>query len=152
MEDQPIQPLMERNPVTQARHRREVFWQVTVPAVVVASIVFVLSVLATQLSFMEASTWADISLIWMIIPSMMMALLCTVFLGAMGYAIYYLVRMLPYYSYQAQDRVWLLNIRAGTVSNRLVAPFVRMKVFWAGLRGFGGAVGRRIPRRSSPKN
>lgn len=152
MDNQPVPPALQRNPVTHARHRREVFWQITLPAAIVASIIFVINVLATQLSYIDAAVWASISIIMMIIPAMIMALLCTVFLVGMVYGIYMLIRVLPRYAYLTQDRFWFINLRVGTIGNRMTAPFLSLNTYWTALRGFGSALGRRMPRRTRPKN
>ena len=152
MDNQPVPPALQRNPVTHARHRREVFWQITLPAAIVASIIFVVDVLATQLSNVNAAVWSSISIIMMIIPSMIMALLCTVFMVGMVYGIYMLICVLPRYAYLTQDRFWLINLQLGKIGNRLTAPFLSLNTYWAALAGFGNALGRRVPRRTRPKN
>jgi hypothetical protein len=152
MDEPPVPPALQRNPVTHARHRREVFWQITLPAAIVATIIFLMNVLATQLGYVEASVWSSISIIFLIIPSIAMALLCTAVMLFVVYGLFMLVRFLPQYSYLAQDRFWFVNLRVGAISNRLTAPFMHLNVYWTTLRSFGGALGRRMPGRNRPKN
>ena len=71
----------ERNPKTHATHRREVFWQITLP-LIIGILLMVAAIVAIILSATQPVTdlerWAGVSLIWMILPSLFFALIILV--------------------------------------------------------------------------
>jgi len=141
-EIQPTLPL-ERNPVTYRRHRREVFWQITIPIVVGSIIILVLAILATQTTGDRASNWADISMIWLIAPIMMITLLSLAFLIASIYLNVRLLQVLPFYSRRVQDWFLMLTIQVSRLGNKAVAPVLRIQ----GLSASIGTLGRNIRRK-----
>jgi len=94
-------PYPERNPKTHAEHKREVFWQITLPLVIgillllagVAAIIFS----ATQ-PVTDLGRWADVSLMWMILPSLFFALIMLIILIGLVYAISQLLKVVPRYA------------------------------------------------------
>lgn len=140
-------PLMPRNPLTHQRHRREVFWQISLPFIVGCLILLVLAVLATRLSAESASTWADISLIYMIIPAMFFSLLAVIILSAGIYLTLRLLRALPFYFFRGQNWFLLVNLQAGRIGDRLVEPFLRVRAWKAGATALGRQAGRKRPVR-----
>jgi hypothetical protein len=143
-------PLLPRNPITHQRHRREVFWQISLPFVITCLIVLVLAVLATGLSAESASTWADISLIYMIIPALLFSLLAMVILAAGVYLSLRLLRILPFYFFRGHNWFLLVNLRVGRFSDSLVEPFLRVRAWKAGASTLGRQVRRRKSVRRGP--
>src|SRR3972149_924682 len=94
MDDTPITPA-ERNQETQAIHRRQVFWQITLPLVILAMIFLALTVVVSLGGAGYQSRWADISLIWCLCPNLLVLLLCVGSLGGVGYGLFRLQRALP---------------------------------------------------------
>ena len=135
-------PILPRNPITHQRHRREVFWQITFPVVLVCVVLLVLAVLTTGLSTEGASKWADISLIWMIIPALLFSLLTMILLAAGVYLTLQLLHILPFYFYKGHNWFLLVNLRVGRVGDRLTEPFLRARAWKAG----AGALGRQLRR------
>ena len=77
-----------RNPVTQQAHRKQVLWQITVPLFIAAIVILVLAFLVASDSSQGASLWADIALIWLIIPVMVASLIVLVLLATTGMAVW----------------------------------------------------------------
>ncbi|MEW5867851.1 MAG: hypothetical protein AB1894_01135 [Chloroflexota bacterium] len=124
-------PLPERNPITHAKHKHEVLWQITVPLGVG---VLVLVGLAIAMGFGSAeqhSRWADISLIWLISPMLIVALLFLVILAGLTYGLIVLIQILPPYARQVQDFFVLLSIQVGKLGDKLVDPVLRIRAFKA---------------------
>ena len=71
MEDKQI----ERNPLTHEKHRREVFWQITIPLVIGLVMILGLAalVIVTAVQGGNVSQAADASLVYLIIPVMVMS-------------------------------------------------------------------------------
>jgi hypothetical protein len=136
-------PILPRNPITYQRHRREVFWQITFPIIVVCVILLILAVLAAGLTSESASTWADISLIYMIIPALLFSLLTMIVLAGLVYVTIRLIQLLPFYFFKGHNWFLLVNLQIGRLGDSLTEPFLRLRAWKAG----AGALGRQIRRR-----
>ena len=130
-------PSSDRNPVTRKRHRREVLLQITVPVSIGAIILLVLAVLVTQGGASNASVWADISLIWLIIPVLIFSLILAIFMAGITYAVVYLIGVLPYYFYQAHEWLIAFGIQVKRAGDTVVEPIIRVQAFNASLRSLG---------------
>lgn len=137
-------PILPRNPITHQRHRREVFWQITFPVMLVCVVLLILAVLTVGLSTERASKWADISLIWMIIPALLFSLLTMILLAAGVYLTLRLIHILPFYFYKGHNWFLLVNLRMSSLGDRLAEPFLRVRAWKAG----AGALSRQIRRNS----
>ena len=135
-------PVLPRNPITHQRHRREVFWQITFPFLVVNLVLLVAAVLVAGLSADNASTWADISLIWMIIPAMLFSILTTILLAGGVYLTLRLLGILPFYFYKGHNWFLLVNLQVGRIGDRLAEPFLRVRAWKAGAEALGRQVQR----------
>jgi hypothetical protein len=135
----PYEPkeLPERNPVTYERHRKEVMWQILVPVLIGAVIVLALAILATTGTYAQVSKGVDVSVIWLITPLFIIALIFLLLLGAMIYAVMSLLGILPGYARLAQDYFDAFRVQAGIVSDKAVEPILRMESIKASLRALG---------------
>ena len=129
--------LPERNPVTYEHHRKEVMWQILVPVIIGAVGVLALAILATTRTDAQVSKGADVSVIWMITPMLIIALIFLVLLGAMIYAMMSLLGILPGYARLVQDYFDALRVQVGIVSDKAVEPILRMESIKASLRALG---------------
>jgi lipopolysaccharide export LptBFGC system permease protein LptF len=128
-------PLKERNPLTHQRHRREVLWQITIPVGVFALILLALAVLAiVQASPDQASVWADISLMGMIIPTFIITLIFFIFLSACVYLVLRIIGILPYYFLRAHEWLLLVGSRMVEIQDKLIEPFLRVQSTLASLQ------------------
>jgi len=125
-------PPVERNPVTQAIHRRQVFWQITLPLVVLALIFLGLTVVISLSGAGLQSRWADISAIWCLCPNLMVLLLCVGSLGGMSYGLFRLQRVLPGKLFSLQK--FSLKVRDGVqkASDAAVEPVLKVHSSRAG--------------------
>ena len=138
--NQPSTPrkLPPRNPITYEKHRREVFWQITVPVMVgVAILVFAAVAIVVGANAVQISKMADISLIYLIIPTMIITILFIAINAAFVYALIRLIQVLPLYSRQAQDFLIVVRIRVRQVSDKVVSPILGIKSFNASARQLG---------------
>ena len=133
-------PLPKRNPRTHARHRREVFWQITVPLLlgvlllVAALVVIIFS--ATQ-PVTDLGRWAGVSLIWLIMPSLFIALIALVILVGFIYLISLLLHLVPRYALILQLYFEQVKGKVSQLSNRVIEPLVKASSIWAVLRRVG---------------
>lgn len=137
-ERDPFQPpvLPERNPKTHKAHNREVFYQITLPMVVGIVAALFLAVLTTQATASTVSTWADISLIIMIIPTMIVALLFLVLTAGTIYLMIKLLPLVPPYARFAQEWFAYISFRVRFGADKSVEPFLRIHSVAASVRAF----------------
>jgi hypothetical protein len=126
-----------RNPVTQQAHRKQVLWQITVPLVIAAIVILVLAVLIATGSSQSASLWADIALIWLIIPVMIASLILLALSAGLVYAVVWLVRTIPAYAMQAQNFMIMIASQVERLGNMIVEPIMRASAFLASLQALG---------------
>jgi hypothetical protein len=128
-----------RNPETHQSHRREVFWQITFPIILGVAAILGLAawvlVLATRGG--NVSQAADTSLIFLILPTMLMALLPLVLLAVVAYGIIWLNKNLPPYAKQAQDAFARVRDVVRQGADKSVEPILRLKSALAALKALG---------------
>jgi cell division protein FtsW (lipid II flippase) len=145
MNDIASSPLRERNPITHQRHRREVLWQITVPVGIFALALLALAILVVvQASAGQASVWADISLMWMIIPAFIITLILFVFLAACVYLVVLMIGVLPYYFLRAHEWLILVGGRMEDIQDRLIEPFLRIRSALASLQELDRQIRKKI--------
>jgi hypothetical protein len=119
----------ERNPITHKKHRREVTWQITFPLVL--GLIILLGLAAwTIISAARGGTVsqpADTSLIFLLIPTMVMALVPLAITAGLAYGVILLNKVLPQYSSKAQDAMNKVRDGVRTGADKLVEPIVRFK-------------------------
>ena len=126
--------LPERNPVTHSRHRKEVFWQITIPLMIGILLVLV-AVTVVLLSATHAATnlsrWADVSLIWLILPSLLIAFIFLVILIGFTYLISIVLKMTPPYAHLLQQYFETGKSKIIFYSNKITEPIVKTRSVWA---------------------
>jgi hypothetical protein len=124
-----------RNPRTQAKNRRDMIWQIAVPlgvAVVAALVPMVLLILPGGAPV--RSVWADVSLIFLIIPTAFFGLVLLALVGALIFAAGYGLRELPFLFKRAQDFVALASYRVQAGADKASGVFLSIRSFTAGVR------------------
>jgi hypothetical protein len=125
-----------RDPLTQARHEREVLLQITLPIILAGVVLVGLAVGAALLPPARASLWADISLIWLIPGVMLSTLLSLVTFGAMAYGVIKLINVLPYAFYRIHKALHSVHHGVVKVSEKVTEPIMRVKMTQAKVKTF----------------
>lgn len=138
-----------RNRAAAARHRRETRAQITAPVVLFALVLLglggFLSVSAVGGS--PSGPWRDLALIWLLLLSMLAALIPFAILAAIAYGLIRLIALLPEWTYRLQRLVDRVAGAAAAFSRSITAPAVRIGSLTAGLRELiAGATGSRSKR------
>jgi len=129
----------EPNPLTQRKHRKEVLWQITAPLVIGALLVLAAGVgvvYAGASNTGPVDRLASISIIWLIIPMMVVALIFLAVTVALAYGLMRLNDLLPIYSRQLQDLFVVIEARVKRAADAAVEPALRVRSAAAGLRAF----------------
>ena len=127
----------ERNPLTHAKHKREVFWQIMLPmligVLIVLTVAFLIIFTGPQ-SSSDLSRWADVSMIWLILPSLFIALIFLIILSAFVYLITVVLRITPRYALIVQLYFEIAKHKVSYYSNRITQPIIKTKGIWAVVR------------------
>ena len=116
------------------KHRRDVNLQIILPigiATLVAVGVAVLSGLAATADSPSVSLWADISLIWLIIPLMVLALVIMALVIALAYGLNRLLKITPQYTGLAQYYTFWFSAQIKIWTDKLIQPVLLIKS-WIG--------------------
>jgi hypothetical protein len=106
-------------------HKRQLAWQILVPLLVLMAFILAAAVLVTTIPESASSTWADISLIWLIAPMLVFALFSVIVLGFLIYGITRLIQVTPRVTGKTQDFFGLLSSRTRKIADGSTRP-----VFW----------------------
>jgi hypothetical protein len=123
-----------RNPHTTQKHRKEVFWQITIPLAIGLIIVLAMAVGVTFASAPQASRLADISLIWLILPTMIIFLVFLVLTAGLAYGVIWLIGNLPPLAFRAHKFLIQLSVTVRKLSDKSVEPILRVESLKASLR------------------
>ncbi len=135
----PAQGLPEkpRNPETTARFKRETWWQITFPVLVVA----ILSVGAVALLFhlsgeQGTAVVADYSLILIIIPTLLLGLLAVLLIGGSIYVVMQLMAWIPPRTYAVQKVMDTVHKRVDKVTDGIASVVIAVRSALIGINLF----------------
>ncbi len=134
-----------RNPKTEAAHRKETRWQITLPLLAGAVLLLVLAVLAGMLPGAQAGKWADTALIFLITLAFVPLFVALALGAAVAYGVWEANRHLPPVMLRGQELADRVNRGVEKASDKIVAPIIRGHVLGAKLR----AARRKFPRLNS---
>jgi len=131
------------NPSTRAAHRRDVVRQITLP-LILGGLVFlavIVGLLITAIGGAQESSgefwtsrWADVSLLWLLCPQLLLSLICLGSVGGMVYGMAKFIAVLPSLAYKVQNFFWRVQTLAARFSNGAVEPVLKLRSAVAGLR------------------
>jgi len=94
--------------------------------------------LVVRAGFGSASSWADTSLIFMLIPAIILGLVLVVLFGAMVYGIIKLIAIIPVWFTSIRIVFWQAENAVQQAGDIAVRPFTVMKSSWAALQEIYG--------------
>lgn len=103
------------------QHKRDTAWQIIVPILIVTSIIIATAILTVLSATSSVSLWRDISLIWLLAPTLILALLPLVVLIAVIIGTSRLSKGIPRVSFQVQHFVF----KGAEVIQRLLVGIVK---------------------------
>jgi len=131
MESQnPVEEL-PRNRQTEAIHKHETFWQISLPMVVgfvIATGVCALSAFAASGGGSSVSgLWANLSLMFLIVQIMIVLIPPFIIFGTLIYLIQFILRRSPPYFKMAQDFMVQVSTQTKIISNYIAEPMLAVK-------------------------
>ena len=140
-------PPTERNPKTAARFKRESWWQITFPMLMVTLLMF--GCLAGLLIFTKpagVSVVADYSLILLILPMLVFGLVGIALVIGLIYLVSQGIGKLPPYTYVAHKAAFTVRSRVEGVAGAITGTIISVRAFVDGIIRF---IEERLPK-SSP--
>jgi hypothetical protein len=121
------------------RHKRQTFFQITLP-LVIGSVIIVAIMVLSGINGLQGNDvvtrWSHLSLILIVIAVMIVGIIALGLLFAFIYLIARLLHLLPPYAHliQAYFEVAALTIRIR--ADQLLQPLIKIKGWWAGINNF----------------
>jgi ABC-type antimicrobial peptide transport system permease subunit len=133
--------IREINQKTYKKHQREVLWQITLPfllGVILLLAAGVLVILTGIQSSGQTSLWADISLIWLLIPGILFTFIFLALMSALVYGLVRLNRILPVYTKKLQNIFEMIHQKVKKIMDTAASPVIKVSGFRAALRALLG--------------
>lgn len=149
--EQPAKPpLPEPNPVTRLAHRQQSLWQIKLPIAISILLVSVSALMILVAGFgrgAELSTLSDISVMWLIVPMLILGSMLVLVQIALIYLLFRFLPIIPGNSRRVQDFFVLLSKQVRKISDMSTEPFLRVHSMNASFEAFRRSV-RQSFRRS----
>lgn len=126
-----------RNPDVKLRHQKEVFWQITLPLILGISLFLGASVLVTVGASIDTSRLADVTLVWLIVPWLLVSILVILLLSGLVYGVIKLIQVLPFAFYRLHAFLRRVHGIISQVGDKAVEPVLktaRLRGRWQALR------------------
>lgn len=124
--------------VSRPAEKRDYWVWIYLPLLLGILVLVGIGLLVVRAGFGSASEWADTSLIFMLIPTIILGLVLVVLLGAMVYGIIKLIPMIPVWFTSIRRFFWQAENAVQRTGDIAVRPFTVMKSSWAALRASFG--------------
>jgi hypothetical protein len=128
-------PVLRPDRSSYLKHRRDFTRQILVPIILVTLIGLgfaALSIYGAVGGSTGVSLWADISLIWLIIPIMFLSLVILGLVGALVYGMSKLLGVTPRYTGIVQQYALWINAEITLWSDKIIQPVLSLKA-WLGI-------------------
>jgi len=139
----PIPP--EPNAEVHAQHRHETQRQVYLP-LIIAILVVLAGVVAIIIYGIRAEStlrrWADVSLIWVLVPVMFIGLIFMIIVFGVLFGVTRVLGIIPGYGSQVQGYFRQAEAKVSQVTDALVEPLLRVRSSWAVVRKRNKIIGK----------
>jgi hypothetical protein len=117
-------------------HRRGLIWQILIPIVIALLFVIATSVLVATGENETASLWADISMIWLLIPLLFFSSIFLIILAGIIYGMAMLLKATPIYTQKLYKLIRLLTQKIETVADEIAKPIFFVEGISASIKRF----------------
>ena len=105
-------------------HKRQRLWQILVPFLVFTGLILALASLFASKVIPSTPAWADVSIIWLIIPMLVFALLFLAVLVFLIYAIAKLLQGIPRFTGKIQDFLTSISGWTRKITDGIASPVI----------------------------
>jgi predicted membrane protein len=116
--------LSEDRPTVRA-HKRQFAWQILVPFLVITMLIIAGALLVTTGGTDRTSVWADVSMIWLLIPALLFAFALLVVIITIIYGMIKILQIIPHYTGKTQDIFSRVSTGTRKIADGTTKPF-----FW----------------------
>ena len=127
-------PPFERSSIKQ--HQRERFWQIIAPLVLFSLLIAAAGGFTVFAGGENDRLWADISIIWLVIPVLIFSLILLVVLAGSIYLMARLLKITPNFTRRAQTLFYRIEKGTRKAADFSVKPVLWIKQFKSRLRDF----------------
>lgn len=124
-------PLPSPNPVTHAKHRREVNRQVILPFFISAIVFVGVGIWLVWMGIGSVERWSQIAIIFILVLGLVLGLILLSLIIGLIYVTTMVLRTIPPYARIAQDAIEKINQQVKTGSNVSVRPVIEIQKFLA---------------------
>lgn len=132
---------MDKNDIRTSyqRHKRQQFWQILAPIgvgilLLIAAMTMMILAATGGDPTGQISGWADVSMIWLILPVLMIAIVIALLLFALIFLLARTLKILPMYTGLVQQYAGLIEEKVKYFAHRLVGPVIRVKSTLTGIK------------------
>jgi hypothetical protein len=125
---------------TLRHHRQQHFWQIQLPIVLVSLLMGVAGGYTILAEGAQDRLWADISIIWLVVPLLFFALFLLVVLVGMIYLLYRLMKGTPIFARRVQNLFMRIEKETRRAADSAVKPVLWIHQFQSGLKSLLGRV------------
>jgi predicted membrane protein len=118
--------LSEDRPTVRA-HKRQFAWQILAPFLLMTMLVIAGALLVTTGGTARTSVWADVSMIWLMIPALLFAFALLVVIITIIYGMIKILPIIPHYTGKAQDIFNRIANGTRKVADGTTKPFIWYK-------------------------
>jgi len=116
------------------KYRRQRFWQIILPIVLFSLVIVVAGGFTIVAEGDLNRLWADISIIWLVAPMLILAIILLVILVGMIYLLYKFTKGTPRITLRMQNFFTCLEQETFRASNSIVKPVIWIHQFQSGLK------------------
>jgi hypothetical protein len=141
MSEQPYQEKQDINQTTYKKHQNEVLWQITLPFILGVILLLAAGVLVVLTGIQgtgPVGLWADISLIWLLLPTILFTIIFLALMSALLYGLVRLINKLPVFTKKAHNLFWTIEDKVKKASDAAARPVIKVAGLRAGLRALFG--------------
>jgi len=123
------------------KHRKDLMWKIIFPVILSTLLCIGLIVLIWLATFRgggDVQRWADISTMWIAIPTMIGMLIVFALLGGIIYLLAKLLNITPKYTVMAQDFFLLAQSYVKRAADAVAKPVITIDSIGAGINRFFG--------------
>jgi len=124
-------PLPSPNPVTRAKHRREVNRQVILPFFISAIVFMGVGIWLAWMGIGSVERWSQIAIIFILVLGLVLGFILLSMIIGLMYVTTIVLRTIPPYARIAQDAIEEINQQVKTGSNVSVRPVIEIQKFLA---------------------
>jgi hypothetical protein len=117
-------------------HKRQFAWQILAPFLVMAGLIIAGAVLVVTGGTARTGVWADVSLVWLLVPALLIAFGLIIVTITIIYGMSKILQIIPHYTGRTQ--IFFDRVSAGTrrVADGATQPFIWTKQAGAALKTF----------------